>query len=446
MDICKNWENMKKSMFLNGIYRKEEIMKVQEYIQNLLAGKSQVKNENQSVKKMKIVMEKLGNPQNKLKYIHVTGTNGKGSVIEMLNNILINANLKVGKFISPHLVSYHERISISGQYIKDEEIQEIFEEVQPIIEKENIELNFFEFFTMIAFLYFSKQKVDIVLMEVGFGGLYDSTNIIYPIISVISSIGYDHMKVLGNTLEDIAKQKAGIIKENSETVYMEQTPNIDDIIENTCKEKQNILHMVGQSEIRNQRFENDKEIFDYKQYYNIEVNLKGKRQIQNAALVLECCDILNKKGYFLSEEVIKNGLKTVIHRGRFEVIHQNPTMIFDGGHNEQAIENLKETIDLCYKNDKKIYVISVLKSKDYHKIIEDILDKDNVYIFTDGNDKNLFTDKHLMYEYAKQRNDKVVMYEMDLKEAIEFCKEKTEYVSFIIGSFYIYDNVKKLNA
>ena len=421
-------------------------MKVQEYIQNLLAGKSQVKNENQSVKKMKIVMEKLGNPQNKLKYIHVTGTNGKGSVIEMLNNILINANLKVGKFISPHLVSYHERISISGQYIKDEEIQEIFEEVQPIIEKENIELNFFEFFTMIAFLYFSKQKVDIVLMEVGFGGLYDSTNIIYPIISVISSIGYDHMKVLGNTLEDIAKQKAGIIKENSETVYMEQTPNIDDIIENTCKEKQNILHMVGQSEIRNQRFENDKEIFDYKQYYNIEVNLKGKRQIQNAALVLECCDILNKKGYFLSEEVIKNGLKTVIHRGRFEVIHQNPTMIFDGGHNEQAIENLKETIDLCYKNDKKIYVISVLKSKDYHKIIEDILDKDNVYIFTDGNDKNLFTDKHLMYEYAKQRNDKVVMYEMDLKEAIEFCKEKTEYVSFIIGSFYIYDNVKKLNA
>ena len=421
-------------------------MKVQEYIQNLLAGKSQVKNENQSVKKMKIVMEKLGNPQNKLKYIHVTGTNGKGSVIEMLNNILINANLKVGKFISPHLVSYHERISISGQYIKDEEIQEIFEEVQPIIEKENIELNFFEFFTMIAFLYFSKQKVDIVLMEVGFGGLYDSTNIIYPIISVISSIGYDHMKVLGNTLEDIAKQKAGIIKENSETVYMEQTPNIDDIIENTCKEKQNILHMVGQSEIRNQRFENDKEIFDYKQYYNIEVNLKGKRQIQNAALVLECCDILNKKGYFLSEEVIKNGLKTVIHRGRFEVIHQNPTMIFDGGHNEQAIENLKETIDLCYKNDKKIHVISVLKSKDYHKIIEDILDKDNVYIFTDGNDKNLFTDKHLMYEYAKQRNDKVVMYEMDLKEAIEFCKEKTEYVSFIIGSFYIYDNVKKLNA
>ena len=145
---------MKRSMFLNGIYRKEEIMKIQEYIQNLLAGKSQVKTENQSVKKMKKIMEKLGNPQNKLRYIHVTGTNGKGSVIEMLNSILVNSNLKVGKFISPHLVCYNERISINGEYIKDEEIQEIFEEVQPIIGKENIELNFFEFFTMIAFIYF----------------------------------------------------------------------------------------------------------------------------------------------------------------------------------------------------------------------------------------------------------------------------------------------------
>ena len=418
-------------------------MDVQAYIQNLLEEKPKVKTENQSVEKMKIIMEKLGNPQDNLKYIHVTGTNGKGSVIEMLNSILIKSNLKVGKFISPHLVCYNERISINGEYIKNEEIQEIFEEVQPIIEEENIEINFFEFFTMIAFIYFYKQNVDIVLMEVGFGGLYDSTNIIHPMISVISSIGYDHMKILGNTLEEIARQKAGIIKENSETVYMEQEPNINHIIAETCKEKQNTLHMIKQSEIKNQRFENAIEIFDYKQYHDIEVNLKGRKQIQNAALVLECCDILSKKGYILSEEVIKNGLKSVIHKARFEVIHQNPTMIFDGGHNEQAIENLKETIELYHKNAKKIYVISVLKSKDYHKIIEDILDKDNVYIFTDGNDKNLFTEKHLMYEYAKGLNDKAEIYEMELEEAIEFCEEKTDYVSFVIGSFYIYDDIKK---
>ena len=423
-------------------------MKIQEYIQNLLARKSQVKTENQSVKKMKKIMGKLGNPQNKLKYIHVTGTNGKGSVIEMLNSILVNSKLKVGKFISPHLVCYNERISINGEYIKDEEIQEIFEEVQPIIEKENMELNFFEFFTMIAFIYFYKQNVDIVLMEVGFGGLYDSTNIIHPMISVISSIGYDHMKILGNTLEEIARQKAGIIKENSETVYMEQEPNINHIIAETCEEKHNTLHMVQQSEIKNQRFKNDMETFDYKQYYDIEINLKGRKQIQNAALVLECCDILNKNGYHLLEETIKNGLKSVIHKARFEVIHQNPTMIFDGGHNEQAINNLKNTIKMYYKNYKKVFIISILKRKDYHKMLELLIkdDEDSTFIFTSGNSEERYTSSHELLETAKiYKKNKQDFYVKTLEEAIQFVKSKKEYntVNLIVGSFYIYGDVCK---
>ena len=181
-----------------------EKMNIQEYIKELPNGNA----DNQSVKKMKQIMEKLGNPQDKLKFIHIAGTNGKGSVLEMLNHILIKSHMKVGKFISPHLISYNERISINGKNIRDEEIQKIYEEIQSIIEKESIEISFFEFFTIIAFMYFYKEKVDIVLMEVGLGGLYDSTNIIYPMISVITSIGYDHMQVLGNTLEEIAKQKA----------------------------------------------------------------------------------------------------------------------------------------------------------------------------------------------------------------------------------------------
>ena len=262
-------------------------MNIQEYIENLTNGKA----DNLSVKKMKRIMELLGNPQDKLKFVHVTGTNGKGSIIEMLNSILVNANLKVGKFISPHLVKHNERISINYQNIQDEEMQELYEKLEKILEKENIEISFFEFFTVIAFMYFYKQKVDIVLMEVGLGGLYDSTNVIYPMISVISSIGYDHMQVLGNTLEEIAKQKAGIIKEYSTTVYIEQEPEIDEIMIETSKEKQNTLHLIQKEEIKNPKFENDKEIFDYKQYHDIEVNLKGKRQIQNATIVLECCEI-----------------------------------------------------------------------------------------------------------------------------------------------------------
>lgn len=415
-------------------------MKVQEYIKKLSNGKA----DDQSVKKMKKIMNLLGNPQNQLKIIHVTGTNGKGSFIEMLNNILSKSDLKVGKFISPHLVCYNERISINGKNIKDEEIQEIYEKIIPVIQKENLEISFFEFFTILALVYFYKEKVDIVLMEVGLGGLYDSTNIVHPMISVITSIGYDHMQVLGNTIEDIAKQKAGIIKKNSETVYMMQKPEIDKIIIKTCQEKQNILHIIPKTGIENVRIENEYEVFDYKQYQNMQINLKGKRQVQNASLVLECCDILKKNGYIIKEETIRSGLRTVIHKGRFETIYENPTIIFDGGHNEQAIENLKETIDIFYKKAKKIYVISVLKSKDYQKILEDILEEDSVYVFTNGNDKNRYTDNHLMFEYAKQINDKIEMYEMELTKAIQFCKEKADYVSFVIGSFYIYNDVKNI--
>ena len=219
-------------------------MNIQEYIQNLSNGKA----DNMSVKKMKKVMGLLGNSQDKLKYIHVTGTNGKGSFIEMLNSILMKNGLRVGKFISPHLVCYNERISINGKNITDEDMQTIYQEIQQIMEKEHIEISFFEFFTIVALIYFYKEKVDIVLMEVGLGGLYDSTNIIQPMISVITSIGYDHMQVLGDTIQNIAKQKAGIIKENSETVYMAQKQEIDELIIQTCQEKQNTLHIIQKTE------------------------------------------------------------------------------------------------------------------------------------------------------------------------------------------------------
>ena len=412
-------------------------MNIQEYINNLTNGKA----DDLSVKRMKKIMKLLGNPQDNLKFIHITGTNGKGSCIEMLNNILVKSGLKVGKFISPHLTCYNERISINGKNIKDEEIQNIYEKIQPFIEKENLEISYFEFFTVISFMYFYQQKVDIVLMEVGVGGLYDSTNIINPMISVITSVGYDHTQILGKTIEEIAIQKAGIIKQCSETVYMEQEPKIDNIIIQTCKEKHSTLHVISKLESKNMRFENSKEIFDYRKYHNMEINLKGKRQIQNATIVLECCDILKNKGYCITEDSIRQGLKTVIHKARFETIYENPTIIFDGGHNEQAIQNLKETINIYYGKTKKIYVISVLKSKDFKTILDDVMEDGNIYIFTNGNDENRYVENYLMYDYAKQISQNVEVYKMELEEAIRFCEKKTDCVSFVIGSFYIYNDV-----
>lgn len=412
-------------------------MNIQEYINNLTNGKA----DDLSVKRMKKIMKLLGNPQDNLKFIHITGTNGKGSCIEMLNSILVKSGLKVGKFISPHLTCYNERISINGKNIKDEEIQNIYEKIQLFIEKENLEISYFEFFTVISFMYFYQQKVDIVLIEVGVGGLYDSTNIINPMISVITSVGYDHTQILGKTIEEIAIQKAGIIKQCSEIVYMEQEPKIDNIIIQTCKEKHSTLHMISKLEIKNLKFEDSKEIFDYRKYHNMEINLRGKRQIQNATIVLECCDILKNKGYCITEDSIRQGLKTVIHKARFETIYENPTIIFDGGHNEQAIQNLKETINIYYGKTKKIYVISVLKSKDFKTILDDVMEDGNIYIFTNGNDENRYVENYLMYDYAKQISQNVEVYKMELEEAIRFCEKKTDCVSFVIGSFYIYNDV-----
>ena len=415
-------------------------MDIQKYIEGLSKGKK----DNLSVGNVKYFMNKLGNPQAKLKFIHVTGTNGKGSVVEMLNNILMKNNYKVGKFISPHLIKYNERISVNNINIKDEELEKIYEELEPIIKTYQKEMTFFDFTTITALLYFYKKKVDIVVMEVGLGGLYDSTNVINPIISIINLIGIDHTNILGKTLKEIAIQKAGIIKENSNTVYVSQEKVIDDIIVQKCKEKNNKLYLIDTSKITNLRYEKDYEIFNYKQYKNIEINLKGKKQIQNAIISLECCEILEENGFEFTEKKIREGLKTVVHKGRFEVIHKNPTIIFDGGHNAQAIENLKDTIDIYYKNAKKIYVMSILKSKDYKTILEELIEDGNIYIFTNGNDKNRYADSHLMYEYSKKLNANIEMYEMDLKEAIQFCKEKVDYVSFIIGSFYVYNDVKKI--
>lgn len=179
-------------------------MDIHEYIESL----SRKKIDNSSIETMKYFMDKLGQPHKKLKFIHVTGTNGKGSVVEMLNSILMEHNFKVGKFISPHLINYNERISINNVQIKDEELEEIYQELKPIIQEYRKEIAFFEFTTIVALMYFYKKNVDIVLMEVGIGGLCDCTNIITPIISVITSIGYDHTKMLGNTLKEIATQKA----------------------------------------------------------------------------------------------------------------------------------------------------------------------------------------------------------------------------------------------
>ena len=405
-----------------------------------------------TLKAMEFIMQRLGNPEKNTKFIHVAGTNGKGSVCEMLSNVLVKQGYIVGKFITPHLIDFKEEISVNNINILDSELENIISELQLIIEEydsnNEIKVKWFEVITSVALKYFSDKKCDIVVLETGLGGTTDCTNIVDSLISVICNIGYDHMAILGNTIEEISTHKAGIIKENKDTVFVYQDKVID-VIKSKCEEKNNKLHIIQKEEITNYSYNQDFQIFDYKKYNKIEINLKGKEQIYNAATCLESFEILKEKGYNISEENIRHGLNTVIHKARFEVLSKNPKVIFDGGHNENAIKNLVCTLRQYYENRKIVYILSIITTKDYKTIIKNIVqDKNSVIFVTDGDSEkgdHDFVPKEILYKEVKE--NQVYQNEIfidSLENAINSSiNNYSNDIICIAGSFYVYDKAKK---
>lgn len=395
---------------------------------------------------MKWIMEKFDNPHKKLKVLHIAGTNGKGSVTEMLNNSLIKAGYNVGKFVSPHLISFNDEICVNNKQISNKEVENILKPLSKVIDEydstHEIPVKWFEVITSLVFIYFYNKKCDFAVIETGLGGTLDCTNIVEPLVSIITKIGYDHMDILGNTLQEIASQKAGIIKENSETVFTNQ-PEIVEVIANKCKKEKNILHLINPQDIINYEYDDNFQKFDYKNYKNTKINLKGKVQTLNAAEVLETIEILKNKGYNIPEEAVKEGLKTVIHKARMEKIYDNPSIIFDGGHNESAIQNLKQNIEQYYINQKRIYIISILKTKDYNTIIKELSeDKEAIFYFTDGVPERPYVPAKTLAKEAEKYISKDKIVTTNLKDAIRESKNNyKDRTIFIVGSFYTYKEV-----
>lgn len=416
------------------------MINIEEYLNNFFKG-----TKNPSLDAMQYFMDEYNNFQEKMHFIHIAGTNGKGSCVEMISNILVKQGYKVGKFISPHLVRYNERISINGIEITNEEMSELIEELKPKVEKYNenkkMQVTFFELITIMALLYFYRKNVDFVVLETGLGGLYDCTNIITkPLVSVITSIGYDHMHILGNTLAEIAYQKAGIIKQNSNTVFFEQSEEINNVFSDMCKNKNNKFYLVTNNKIKKYKYDNEYQYFDYDKYKNIAIILKGKKQIQNAAICIETMQILNDLGYIVTEKSVREGLKTVIHKARMEVLSKKPLIIFDGAHNEPAIENLQSMVNMYYNDMKRTYIVSILERKDYEKMIQILMKDENAeFIFTSGNNPDRYASKEKLYNIALKyrKNQKIYMKELEYT-IDDVLKENNNSLNFIVGSFYTY--------
>ena len=421
------------------------MLDIEKYMNNYFKGSKEP-----SLNAMKYFMNEYNNFEKEMKFIHIAGTNGKGSCVEMINNILITQGYKVGKFISPHLIKYNERICINNKEITNKELEDLIIELEPKVKKYNsinkTPVTFFEITTIMALLYFYRKNVDFVVLETGLGGKYDCTNIITsPLISIITSIGYDHMHMLGNTLEEIANEKAGIIKKKSNTVIFEQLKEVNQVFINKCENENNNLHLIHKNQITNYKYDETYQYFDYNNLKEIAINLKGKKQIENSAICIEAINILNELGYLVTEQSMRKGLKTVIHKARMETINKNPLIIFDGAHNVPAIKNFINNVNMYYEEFKKVYVVSILKTKEYEKIIKLLMkDEEGIFIFTSGNDDKRYRQNIELYKEAKKHLKNQEIYMMNLDEAIKYVtKNCTNEVTFFVGSFYIYNNILK---
>jgi dihydrofolate synthase/folylpolyglutamate synthase len=332
--------------------------------------------------------ESLGNPQTKFKSIHIAGTNGKGSTSHMLASILQTAGYRTGLYTSPHIIDFRERIKINGIEIAETDVIEFIEQQKTIIEE--IKPSFFEITVAMAFDYFAKQDVDIAIIEVGLGGLLDSTNILIPEISVITNISYDHMSLLGQTLQEIAIQKAGIIKDHISCVIGESQPELQNIFfGNAIKHKSQLFYADAIYEMVNSKLKDGKmhmTLLNKSSMHasDIILDLTGAYQYKNCKTVLTTIDILRSHNWNIEEKHILAGLEEVKKnsgiRGRFEIVRESPMIILDVSHNEAGLTELFRQIDSM--NFNQLYIITgFVKDKEVAKAIK-LFPKEAYYYYT----------------------------------------------------------------
>lgn len=345
------------------------------------------------------LLERLGNPQDQLRVVHIAGTNGKGSTLAFLAGIFRESGYRAGRYVSPASFSYEERFRINEENISKKDLCFYMEKIKNVAEemvKDGLSHpTMFEIETALSFLYFLDKKVDVVLLETGMGGRLDATNVVKkPIATVIASIGMDHMQFLGDTLEKIASEKAGIIKGGCPVISYDNTKEVNEVIKNKAKQMHAKVTFVNSAGIRVLQESLNGESFSYRSsdgrwYEKIEIPLLGRHQINNAALALETLNVI-KNYYCISDFQTEDGMRKTIWRGRIEILEREPMVICDGAHNPDGAKSLLSFLQNNFTNQRLIYIMGVLSDKDYEQMVQILAPSaDKIYTVAPDNPRAL---------------------------------------------------------
>ena len=398
------------------------------------------------------LLEYLGNPEKDLKLIHIAGTNGKGSTTSMITEILMGAGYKVGMYTSPFIEEFEERIQINRRNIPKETLANLIDEVKEAVDKV-IEGGYnhpteFEIITVLMLLYFKKEKIDFGVIEVGLGGRLDSTNVIIPILQVITSISFDHTNLLGNTLEEIAGEKAGIIKKNIPTVIYPQEEEALKVIKNKCAAMESDLYTADKDNMKFVKVVNEDkpyQLLKYKEEFNIFLPLLGEHQILNLSVAMKVIEVLNnRKIVNITTESIIKSIKNVTWKGRLEVLSNNPYVVIDGAHNIQGIKTLSRNIKKYFKYENLHLILGILADKDVEEMIKIITPiAKQVYAVTPNS---------IRAELADDLKNEIVKYNANCRafdeyeeaylEALKNAKEND--IILASGSLYMIGDMRKI--
>jgi len=391
------------------------------------------------------ILERLGNPHIGIKYVHIGGTNGKGSVVAMISSILKAHNYKVGSYTSPHLLRFTERIRINWEEIPPSRVVELYEKVKSVLVPE-VPPTFFEFVTAMAFLCFKEENVDWGVIEVGMGGRLDCTNVITPQVSVITNVGFDHQEFLGTSLAAIAREKAGIIKPGVPVITAAKQPVVQSVIKTTANRLGAPLRIFGKDFTIKK---SSPQTFHYqgktRTFRDLTLPLIGEHQRENAALVLAALEVLEERGLIeLRESKVRSGLASTSWPGRAEVISRNPTIIIDGAHNPQGAESLKHMLKTSFSYDKLYFVIGIMGDKDVRGILRRLLPQAEAVIFTRPGYSRA-ADPEALKKIARSYISRCYVIP-DVSQAIEYAKSEAgpNDLICITGSLYFIGEVKAL--